>query len=570
MKKNIIKGAAIASLTIATTVAPIAVSVSCGKKDNPNELRLAMRIEDFQMWNPIIAKFKQETGINIKLLASSDQKGEYTLWSGSGTMPDICLADQNTVKYQASQDLGWFQEFDLTELGEAKYSIDGSATFNYKDATKYQQSAWTPVAKNAEIAYAMPYGVGAGGIWYNSQIGNGDSKDLFAYIPKQAGGDEFYKVNLGVKASYENIKKFIANSGTLSTEDVAYNGSTSTVVMTDATIASSFESQVLSADPNAKWYDNGPMAMYQRIASVAMSIGENGVGGWVKDAGLPYELVASLQNEVYDGQQIDDDKLMALLNPKVDTVSATTKSALLELFYSYIGYFRAGAANTKNVPGRAVSPKQMGQPGESEVMRNLDGAIMLGVKWQGGFIRDGWKAGATYTYDNAMKVISAPYCSIGEDSLALSADLSGQKLINAKKFIRYISTDATAALQAAGDKVVSPLLAARSQQENALNSLTTIPAGNAEKGETLENYKQRQLGFFGSSRGVGYGETGKQIQGAIATISSKGIYDIYNGNAKPIAEIDKTSYNGSYATFEAAYKETMKDVKKQLAMQEVQ
>lgn len=544
------------ALTAASVVAPIAAVVSCGSKtSDPNKITFAMRAEDFDLWKPIINEFKAKTGIDVDLRITSNGKSDYSLWQGAGQLPDVCLADQNLVRYAQDQD--WFQKLDLADLGDAKYSISETPkAFNFKDASQFYQPALSSVNTTDGKVWAVPYGLGKQGIWYNANHTK-TGAHLFAYMPKKDGS--FAKVDLGVEATFENVQKFIANSGKAAANDEAI-GSNANDTAIEAAL------KTAGADAGSEWFDNGPAAMYQRIASVALSVAkDDSTFGWAKDAGFAFEIAASAGHGIYDGTQIKDDVLKTVFPADASAYKAPTGATLdgvQKFFYSYLGYFRGKSSGTAD-KGYASTPKAQGEPGEAELMWKNKGTILLGYKWQAGMIRDNWSnAAAGQTFDNSMKVIPAPYGSIGEDTLAISSDVSGDKLDNVKKFLRFALTEAQNGFAVTGGKVVSPFMASEKIQEDQLAS---IADSEVPKNETKANFVQRQQAFFKSGNGI---QDANGLAGGIVATSTSGLYDIYNqsgdGGLKTLAD---GSYRGTFDEMLKAFGETMDATKRNIALQ---
>lgn len=335
----------------------------------------------------------------------------------------------------------------------------------------------------------MPYSFSSEGIFLNKS--NLDlTRPLNAYVPNLDGTFSKTEIIKAGKVSIEDVKNFVANSGTVSDNDITTNG-----LKDDNAIASKFA--------NVTWFDNGPLAMYQRLGSVAKSLGKNNTVGWMKDIGLPFELLASLGGGIFNGTALDD-KVLEKLFPKNGIADL---SMFDKLYESYYGYF--GKSSTDG--SYATNPPTQSEPGEADAFWNQTGNVLLGYGWQENMMKDNWRGD---NFDESLITLPSPYGSMNIDSLGITKGITGEKLDNVYKFLRF-AYNVQNANKITGGKALSPIELAKQNYKDDI-----------EKDSNLtKNEKDRQLAFFDSSKGAPY----EKVKGTIAAISTEGIYDIYNG-----------------------------------------
>ncbi|WKX02591.1 hypothetical protein [Candidatus Mycoplasma mahonii] len=536
--------------------APIVGVVACGNStDTPMTLTLSMRSEDINPWRNAMDKFTEKTGIKVKTVLVGDQKANYATWSGTDSMPDIALIDQNTAK-DAIKENKWFQPIDLTEIKDAKYDVVNATPqeFDFENEDKYAASKVFASFYSNNVAngggdhnvIGIPYGYGSQGIFFN-KLNLDLTKPLNAYVPKKDG--TFAEIEIAQNPTMDTIKTFLANSGTVT--DLKTNN----VSKSDQEI----DTAIKLVNPNLEWYNKGPYAMYQRLGSIGKSLGANNSPGWIKDIGFPFELIASSGDGIFNGTVLDDAKLQTLF--PVESGEKSSEAEFLKLYQSYFGYFNRNGSGSY-----AANPKSVGTPGEADALWEGQGNIMLGYKWQSKMIKDNWYRRTSPNdnnelYDNAIEVLPSPYGSIGVDALALFKNLLGQKLENAKKFLRFVfeQDETDNAYKITLQKTISPIIAAESKQKNAIDSNNALTI----------NERLRQKAFFDSSKGESY----NNVSGGIMASSTDGIYDIYNGQyggddgLKGVLLGD--SRPNDYTTWKAKFDSILSNVRNEIAIKNV-
>lgn len=396
---------------------------------------------DFQAYaKSQISNFKNLTGIEVEIVPlSSDSNINNYLPSTTtgGLLPDgvdtpmISLLGDNLTSSQARSSTTPFDAIDLGILGQAKYSLRAKRT-----------SAITPDQEGFEIEYDTKkldfrdYKDSTQGIWQLGSIPGthkvigipvgyqgktnyimldriNSDKNIVVTIPQISG--EPLKHDTGVKATYENIYKFLADAGDSSTE-----------------LPSGFA--VLPSGMEEKWHNHGPLAEMQRLGSLSSVLSEGVDGIFAKDFRLEWEYIASLEG-IYDSSkyQITESKMLEMFEDgKIKDSYAKT------LWESIFGYY--------SINGGYLDKKMYIENGggEGEIFAQ-DGlrkaAIIQNHEWMHGTINTfygGWDN--NQLLDN-LRAIPVGYSEAITSSWAMKKDLTPQQKDAAMLMLRYLLND---------------------------------------------------------------------------------------------------------------------------------
>lgn len=530
---------------------PISTIIACGGSSQDGPIKLAMRASDFKYWDPIIKKFKAKTGIEVNFHIASNQIQNYETWNSAGSLPDICLVDNNTL--DKSRNKTWFTNINVAEFAKSIYDVaDKKENFDLSNSALYDANFFKTVQKNngKEVA-AIPYSFGKSAIYLNSKLID-STKNLYAKVPK-IDGHGFLELDIEKKATPENIAAFIMNAG-------------------ERGVTGLPKGKTLNG-----WMDYGPGAFYQRLASVGLSASKDDIGytfgGLVEDMSFSIGQIIEFDGVFNPTKKIiDDDKLKEVLKrPRKqdgnwNAEDHTYYKNLVKPFYeSLYGYF------DKNILGANVSPAILGENGKAEIYTKLFGldkrekaSILFGPQWfVAGYFEDNWdvlKKGRDNSkkgnkilqlYDDVW-TLPVPYSVINFETLAISRALADnpERRSEVYKFLRYAlkfnkENKITHALDILGSKATSPIVAANKQLTQNLESkvfykqgvepFNGLNVGIKEMEKLNEQKRKFERSFFLGGQKWDYEknqvrsphetvDTYKGLAGGVAVTSTKGKY----------------------------------------------
>ena len=552
----------------AMALSPLAVVVSC-RSSSSADLKIGIRPEDAKMWKSVVEQFEKATDKKVKLVFVNDQQQNYKLWKSSKTIPNITIADSGTA--QAGMENGWFQSLNLKNIIQNKdFKVSSTGEWAEKDR-KFDADEFEMAMMNVNVnkddsdysAAAIIYGPKITYSWKKLPLANGAMLNLFDgseelkwFVPNKLGtgleevtfsgssgtSSPLYslKDDQRLMNTEEDIQEFISRA--ISQADLQYNQT------------SYNRSSLNSNDPMKRVIATGMPGYKQRMASIGKllyDIVQRSALSWKKDVkigsfsdnSIPYSNLAlgkaqyaktrellALARTNLDAKSKLDEKIVfqgdAMKNSdssnsykiRITRANASHANATeLEIinYLSVFGYARAGAVGSSGIfPQREDSQVGFGK-GYTLMLPN-------GALWQKNSIFSKIKNKLNIEEEDVKKYITVfaqPIQETNVDGYAISKETTGEKLILAKKFLRFLFQQKVAAT-ITGTKAISTLKDAQSIQPKGEPFINAGLEGAGTKWFS-KNSKDAIEGIPWILAKSTYNSDSK-------TVNVKSIYDTYN------------------------------------------
>ncbi|WKX02638.1 hypothetical protein [Candidatus Mycoplasma mahonii] len=501
---------------------PLLSTISCGSKSN-NDITIGIRPEDQPLWNKVAEQFKKATGKSVGFKWVRDQNNDYSLWSPSGQMPDISIADSGWAKSGIERD--WFQHIDYKDIAtNAAFRITGQdAAFQEKDIdvsniNETFETAMMDTMKTDAMGYnglAVIYGPKISYAWkaLPTQNDHGDPDgqlfDIYDgetklewYVPLDDGNVErvtdFDNGNFETSPLFSHkpghhrlmntipdVQEFLSNAASIG--DLKFNNAFSTYTHDILGNSGPGQNGALS-----KIIATGVIGYGQRLASISKTIydkvkeADNILGGTSSLSGGAYVDIAPSWGMLAYGEKLiqDDQNAVDSANTNLDENNSLNENKVFNKGkdsmkwdfssnpimkddisqYQTLSWLQSIGYANNNSHAIINGFKQNGNDSQVGFAKLNTLFIGGGALWQWGGIKT--KVESKFPGHNADELLTSfgqPIQITGVDGYSLRKDLTDDKLLLAKKFLRFLMQEKVAA-EITGNKAKSTIKPAQKLQ----------------------------------------------------------------------------------------------------------
>ena len=559
----------IALASIIAGVSPLAFAIGCSSSSTNYDLKIGIRPEDAKMWKPVVAQFEKVTGKKLKLIFVNNQIVNYKLWHSSGNIPDVTLADSGASQKGMEQE--WFQALNLKDIFEnAKYKIKTTGDWAQKNI-KFNDDNFEMAMMQVNLlrtssnfsSAAVIYGPKITYAWRKvpsktsgAEIDLFDgTKELEWYVPNKLGNgvesvswsgsrgenNPLYslKDNHRLKNTIADIQEFMSRA--IAENDLKFNANVYNA------------NSLTNNDPKKRVIATGMPGYKQRMASIgkvlydyakeAGNTPETKIGAFADNA-IAYanialgkaqyqntkEKVVSAGHNLDAKVKLDESKVFSGVSGiqhdsykiRIDKTLNTQGSQMTELevinYLSIFGYHGLGVRGNSGIFG-------LREDAQVGFGKRLTLMVPNGALWQKDSIyakiKDKLSLARKEDVAQKIAVFSQPIQETGVDGYAISSKSKGDRLLLAKKFLRFIFQKKAAAT-ITGTKAISTLKSAQTIQEAADDSIQNAIANAGTKWFVANNKKFIKKMPWAIAKSTYNSEAKKE--------NEKSIYDPYNDN----------------------------------------